>query len=69
MRAISQLMESRGITVEQVAEACGHRPQTIARWLRGEGHGFGIDEAESIRTKLFPDLSIEELFESIVTIK
>ena len=51
-------MELYGVTLSQVAEACGHREQTVRRWLNGEGRGFWLSDAENIQKLLFPDVPV-----------
>lgn len=38
---IDALMTERGLTKKQFAEAIGHRPSEITRWLSGE-HNFTV---------------------------
>lgn len=54
------LMAARGITTEQVAKAIGRRPQTVARWLNGEGRGFTVREVINVHAALFADMTRAE---------
>ncbi|MBQ9021159.1 MAG: helix-turn-helix transcriptional regulator [Eggerthellaceae bacterium] len=64
-KALRGLMERDGVAVEQVAAAIGRRPQTVARWLNGEGRGFTVREVINVHAALFGDMTRAEFLEIV----
>lgn len=59
---LSMAMEREGVAVERVAAIIGRKPATVARWIDGEGRGFTLSHAATIQRELFPNDTLEDLF-------
>lgn len=63
---MKRLMESRGVSVEDIAGACHHRPETVARWLECEGRGFSVGDVLSINRSAFPDIAVASFMSMLI---
>lgn len=57
-------MARRGVYQKDIARVCGRTPETIGRWMDGKDSGFPVPMAFRVRDELFPDMGIEELFDT-----
>lgn len=58
---MQRLMEARGVSLNDLAEVCGCRPETVAKWLLGYGRGFSVGNMRAIQGAFFSDVPVSEL--------
>lgn len=56
-------MARKGVTVADLAQACGCSQASVYRWMHGDAGGFSLDNCKRI-AELFPDETLEYLFDT-----
>ena len=56
-------MARSGVSVADIAQACGSSKSSVYRWMNGGSGGFSWRHCRDIG-KLFPDCSLEYLFDT-----